>query len=484
MQLLGTSEEDSDFVPLLPIKDEPLSEGEQLQLSDEASETSGVGVGGEGGEGEARSSPGSKGWAPRDMECALQALRDRRMSLTKASATYGIPSTTLWQRAHRLGIDTPKKDGGAKSWSDADLRAALHALRAGALSANKASKAYGQRSLCLIHTLHRSLTHLGHKNLSDADLRAAQHALRTGALFANKASKAYELERRGPARCTARTARRRARRQQGQRGLRSALTLSHSQAHPLTHSPGRKNLSDADLRAALHALRAGALSANKASKAYGIPSSTLYKIARREGIRLAAPFNAAPTSWHRSDLQHALAAIRCGAASVQRAAAQFGIPTGTLYGRCKREGIELSRSNPTPWSEDAMGEALEAVRVGQMSINQAAIHYNLPYSSLYGRFKRCKYQLQGQPVHQSKMEKNIEIDHQHQHQDQEPFSYHSLPPHADPNTSDDQTNVQIPYSQLLSEVHDTMHGHMVLQEQYSGQGLYYTQGYYSGMATS
>lgn len=54
-------------------------------------------------------------------------------------------------------------------------------------------------------------------------------------------------------------------------------------------------------------------------------------------------------------------------------------------------------------------EALEAVRwvwgifssvsghwffcfsVGQMSINQAAIHFNLPYSSLYGRFKRGKY---------------------------------------------------------------------------------------------
>lgn len=35
---------------------------------------------------------------------------------------------------------------------------------------------------------------------------------------------------------------------------------------------------------------------------------------------------------------------------------------GTLYGRCKREGIELSRSNPTPWSEDAMMEALDAVR--------------------------------------------------------------------------------------------------------------------------
>lgn len=34
-------------------------------------------------------------------------------------------------------------------------------------------------------------------------------------------------------------------------------------------------------------------------------------------------------------------------------------------------------------------------RVGQMSINQAAIHYNLPYSSLYGRFKRGKYEADG-----------------------------------------------------------------------------------------
>ncbi|TMW41419.1 hypothetical protein DOY81_013501, partial [Sarcophaga bullata] len=91
------------------------------------------------------------------------------------------------------------------------------------------------------------------------------------------------------------------------------------------------------------------------------------------------------------DLERALEAIRAGHTSVQKASAEFGIPTGTLYGRCKREGIELSRSNPTPWSEDAMNEALNSVRIGQMSINQAAIHYNLPYSSLYGRFKRGKY---------------------------------------------------------------------------------------------
>ncbi|KAJ8686856.1 hypothetical protein QAD02_022650, partial [Eretmocerus hayati] len=209
---------------------------------------------------------GTKSWTQEDMDSALEALRNHDMSLTKASATFGIPSTTLWQRAHRLGIDTPKKDGPTKSWSDESLNNALDALRTGTISANKASKAFG------------------------------------------------------------------------------------------------------------------------------IPSSTLYKIARREGIRLAAPFNASPTTWSPADLDRALEAIRSGQTSVQRASTEFGIPTGTLYGRCKREGIELSRSNPTPWSEDAMTEALEAVRLGHMSINQAAIHYNLPYSSLYGRFKRGKYE--------------------------------------------------------------------------------------------
>lgn len=65
------------------------------------------------------------------------------MFVFKASATYGIPSTTLWQRAHRLGIDTPKKEGATKSWSEDSLNNALEALRTGTISANKASKAYG-----------------------------------------------------------------------------------------------------------------------------------------------------------------------------------------------------------------------------------------------------------------------------------------------------------------------------------------------------
>lgn len=147
---------------------------------------------------------GPKTWTPNDMEAALEALRTHNMSLTKASATYGIPSTTLWQRAHRLGIDTPKKEGPTKTWNEDSLNNALDALRTGTISANKASKAFG------------------------------------------------------------------------------------------------------------------------------IPSSTLYKIARREGIRLAAPFNAAPTTWSAEDLEKALEAIRGGAASVQKASTEFGIPTGML----------------------------------------------------------------------------------------------------------------------------------------------------------
>lgn len=67
-----------------------------------------------------------------------------------------------------------------------------------------------------------------------------------------------------------------------------------------------KTWNEDSLNSALDALRTGTISANKASKAFGIPSSTLYKIARREGIRLAAPFNAAPTSWSAEDLEKAL----------------------------------------------------------------------------------------------------------------------------------------------------------------------------------
>ena len=33
-----------------------------------------------------------------------------------------------------------------------------------------------------------------------------------------------------------------------------------------------------------------------------------------------------------------------GGQAVQKAAAEYGIPSGTLYGRCKKVGIELSKA--------------------------------------------------------------------------------------------------------------------------------------------
>ena len=71
---------------------------------------------------------------------------------------------------------------------------------------------------------------------------------------------------------------------------------------------------------------------------------TLYKIARKEKIELAQPFNALATNWTPIDLNNALDDIKNGLA-VQKAAAKFGIPSGTLYGRCKKVGIELSKSS-------------------------------------------------------------------------------------------------------------------------------------------
>ncbi|KAF2366782.1 DNA binding HTH domain Psq-type [Trinorchestia longiramus] len=239
---------------------------------------------------------GRKLWTDEDMDKALDALRNSQMSLSRAAQVFGIPATTLWQRAHRMGIETPKKEGANKTWSEHDLAGALEELRSGRLSANRASKEFG------------------------------------------------------------------------------------------------------------------------------IPNSTLYKIARKEGIKLSSPFSAIQPSWNPEDLNKALDAIR-GGMSVQKSAQEYGIPTGTLYGRCRREGIELSKYQGVPWSEEDMKDALEVVRVGEMSINQAAIHYNLPYSSLYGRFKRDSGNIDRHSDDVKKLvERTSENDTSSQHPSQTPVA--------------------------------------------------------------
>lgn len=84
---------------------------------------------------------------------------------------------------------------------------------------------------------------------------------------------------------------------------------------------------------------------------------------------MAQPFNAVTTSWSQGDLNNALEAIKNGVA-VQKAAVKYGIPSGTLYGRCKKVGIELSKSANVHWTEEDMTKALDSVKHGGMSINQ------------------------------------------------------------------------------------------------------------------
>ena len=85
----------------------------------------------------------AKTYTSHDMDLALDCLREGRLSLTRASEMFKIPATTLWQRANKLGIATPKKESAHKTWSDSDLDSALDALRKKEISANKASKLYG-----------------------------------------------------------------------------------------------------------------------------------------------------------------------------------------------------------------------------------------------------------------------------------------------------------------------------------------------------
>lgn len=118
-------------------------------------------------------SSSAKTYTKKDMERALDALRSRQMSLSKAAESHGIPATTLWQRANKMGIavvgaanqtNTSKTNGNKeaamastgssstastspvaaappnKNWSEEDLNSALEALRKKEISANKAAK--------------------------------------------------------------------------------------------------------------------------------------------------------------------------------------------------------------------------------------------------------------------------------------------------------------------------------------------------------
>lgn len=92
--------------------------------------------------------------------------------------------------------------------------------------------------------------------------------------------------------------------------------------------------------------------------------------------------------------------------------------------------------------------------VGQMSINQAAIHFNLPYSSLYGRFKRGKY---GDPPNgntNNDSSSHITADHNSPDNSVSNYSHHTLI--ADSNATT-QLQENIIYQQHYSPSQQIIH---------------------------
>ena len=169
-------------------------------------------------------------------------------------------------------------------------------------------------------------------------------------------------------------------------------------------------------------MRKKEISANKASKVYKIPSSTLYKIARKEGIELAQPFNAVATTWSQVNTAHTITVtpdpdLPCPGRPEHRAGGHQGrhgraegrhrvrdperdavrpLQEGrdraqqehagagrAQYRHCHPNWVQYSNNplrrsrqfSPSPhlqvhWSEDDMTMALDSVRTGNMSINQ------------------------------------------------------------------------------------------------------------------
>lgn len=90
-----------------------------------------------------------------------------------------------------------------------------------------------------------------------------------------------------------------------------------------------------------------------------------------------------------------------------------------------------------------------------MSINQAAIHFNLPYSSLYGRFKRGKYD-------NTNGNGNGEVQHNTEHSPENSISNHGhvLLPENNFSVSNLQENIiyQQHYSPS-SQIHQQQQHH-------------------------
>lgn len=114
-------------------------------------------------------------------------------------------------------------------------------------------------------------------------------------------------------------------------------------------------------KSALNTFSTDKFSLKNSTEPFKVRLTRLHNAENRESIIQSGGTFSSTSSFK---LDRALEAVRSRKFSISRASTEFDVPARTLYGRCKREGIELNRCNlhATRWSEDAMIEALKIVR--------------------------------------------------------------------------------------------------------------------------
>lgn len=252
------------------------------------------------------------------------------------SATFNVPRTTLWKHALRRGILTSKKRSHL-TVSNKSLNGALNALRTGALSVKKASKAFEIPCKMLYKIAKREgIKFRSFPATSSPNLEEALRDIRSGKLSVLRASKKFGIPKT------------------------KLYNICKRQGIELIRNSTDMDAMREETVKALDAIRSGQTTVQKASTEFGIPRATLYAKCKKVGIELGRG-NSSPAQPLREETVKALEAIRSGRTSVQKASAEFGISTGTLYSRCRKEGITLRRGNPILWREDDMTEALQTV---------------------------------------------------------------------------------------------------------------------------
>lgn len=150
---------------------------------------------------------------------------------------------------------------------------------------------------------------------------------------------------------------------------------------PPTAEPAieRKTWTVESMRLALEALEKKTMNLSEASSMYHIPITTLWDRARHDGIRTTEK-TINRECWDTKKVEKALDAIRSGTLTTNQAAKTFGLPPTFLYRKARAAGLHSAPN--TSWSEDDMQKAMQALQNGEMSVTRASSIFRIPISKL------------------------------------------------------------------------------------------------------